>query len=143
LFVGDGPDRVELEQFVQSLQLPGVVFAGQRDDVPDLLAISDFAVLPSWHENLPNAILEAMHAAKAVIASAVGGCSEVVEDGSTGILVPPQSPGALAHAIQRLTDAPGLRTRMGLAGRQRIASRFSMTQMTQRLDCVYQEMLAT
>jgi glycosyltransferase involved in cell wall biosynthesis len=143
LLVGDGPDRPLLERRREELPPGRLMLAGRRLDVPELLAISDLFVLPSWHENLPNALLEAMHAGKAVIATRVGGCPEVVVPGQTGILVPPAAPEDLARALRELVLDEGLRRRYGAAGRARIESQFSMSRLVEQLDRVYQEMLDT
>lgn len=143
LVVGNGPDLPRL-QARASASVPGrIVFAGQRYDVPALLAISDLFVLPSLHENLSNALLEAMHAARAVIATRVGGNPEVVIPGETGLLVPPFDAGALADAMRFLASAGAERDRMGEAGRSRVAEEFAMPGLVRKLDAVYREMLAS
>jgi glycosyltransferase involved in cell wall biosynthesis len=116
-------------------------FLGTRSDVPELLALTDVAVLPSLEEGFPNAILEAMAAAKPVVATQVGGIPEAVVHGETGLLVPPRDPSALAGAIGRLLDDPGLRTAMGLAGKQRIAERFTFARMVTEMEALYEERL--
>jgi len=100
VLVGSGPMREQLEQ--RARDLPGVSFLGQQDEVQRLLPAFDCFCLPSRIENLPIAALEAMACGVAVIATEVGGVSEVVQDGSTGLLVEPEDPGAMAAAIARL-----------------------------------------
>jgi glycosyltransferase involved in cell wall biosynthesis len=141
LLVGDGRERSTLEQRSREYTPGQIIFAGQRQDVAELLAISDFLVLPSWHENLPNVLLEAMYAARAVIATRVGGCAEVVLDGETGLLVPPSAPADLAQAIHDLASDRDRRRQYGLAGRARIEAHFLMPRLVRQLDRVYQEML--
>ena len=115
--VGDGPEREALEAQCDALDLRSRVrFAGERDDVADRLAQADAFVLPSRMEALPMSILEAMAAALPVVACDVGGVSEEVAEGRTGLLVPPEAPGDLADALGRLhASAAGARA-MGLAG---------------------------
>jgi glycosyltransferase involved in cell wall biosynthesis len=117
-----------------------VVFAGHRDDAAQLLDELDLLVLPSWTEGLPLTVLEAMARGRAVVATPVGGTPEVVADGETGVLVPPRDPRALAEAIGRLLADPELRGRMGRAGRERVAQRFSEEAMTRRTLEIYDEL---
>jgi glycosyltransferase involved in cell wall biosynthesis len=127
LIVGDGPDRLELEEEIRTLGLAdSVQLAGERRDVPELLARADVFVLSSRSEGLPVSVLEAMAAGLPVVASRVGGVPEVVVDGRTGVLVRPSDPDELAAALQRLVDHPALRRRLGAAGRARAEERFDL-----------------
>jgi glycosyltransferase involved in cell wall biosynthesis len=130
LVVGDGPDRAEVEAEVRAAGLDGAVeLAGERRDVPELLADADVLVLASRSEGAPLSILEAMAAGLPVVASAVGGVPELVDDGTTGLLVPPGDPAALADALRRVLTDPALRARMGAAGRERVRARFDIAQL--------------
>ncbi|MBL0930416.1 MAG: glycosyltransferase [Alphaproteobacteria bacterium] len=103
-----------------------VKLLGARNDVPDLLAAADLAVLASHEEGFPNAVLEAMAARRAVVGTRTGGIPEAIDDGKTGLIVPPRDPAALGAALVRLiADAP-LRTAIGEAGRTRIEAEFSV-----------------
>jgi glycosyltransferase involved in cell wall biosynthesis len=125
LVVGEGPQRAELAAEIRRLGVTRAVgLAGERDDVAGLLAQADLFVLPSRSEGLPVSVLEAMAAGVPVVASAVGGVPELVEDGATGLLVPPGDPRALAAAIAKLAGDPALRRRLGAAGRRRVEARF-------------------
>jgi glycosyltransferase involved in cell wall biosynthesis len=127
LIVGDGPDRVAVEAAIRELGLEGKVrVAGERDDVPALLADSDVFVLSSRSEGLPVSVLEAMAAELPVVASDVGGLAELVVDRETGILVPPGDVSALAAALGRLIDDRELRRRLGAAGRARAETSFDL-----------------
>jgi glycosyltransferase involved in cell wall biosynthesis len=127
LIVGDGPDRAAVEAEIHSLRLDGRVrLAGERDDVPALLAASDVFVLSSRSEGLPVSVLEAMAAELPVVASDVGGLRELVVDGETGILVPPGDAEALAAALGRLVEDRDLRRRLGAAGRARAETLFDL-----------------
>lgn len=111
-----------------------LVLAGRRDDVPALLASADLLVLPSWVEGLPLVVLEAMAAARPVVATSVGGVPELVADGETGLLVPPRDPEALARAVEAaLADG----SRLGAAGRRRVEQRFSFARMIDRMLAIY------
>ena len=127
LIVGDGPDLPELEAEIRRLGLEDrVELAGERSDVPELLAASDVFVLSSRSEGLPVSVLEAMAAELPVVASAVGGLAELVEDGETGILVPAGDESALAQALRTLVGDPGLRRKLGAAGRARAEAQFDL-----------------
>ncbi len=127
LVVGDGPDAAALREQVERLGLEGRVrLCGERDDVPALLAEADCFVLSSRSEGLPVSILEAMAAELPVVASAVGGVPELVEDGETGFLVPPGDPAALADALRRMLTDAELRRRLGAAGRARVEREFTL-----------------
>jgi len=142
LLVGDGPDLELITHRMQPLIESGrVVVLGRRDDVRSLLAISDLFVLPTFHENLSNAILEAMCAGKAVLTTRVGGNPELVMDGETGILIEPANPELLADALHSLSTNQQHRAKMGRAGRSRVEKHFSMPQWVKRIDAVYRELL--
>jgi glycosyltransferase involved in cell wall biosynthesis len=145
LFVlaGDGDERAALESQCAVLGLQErVLFLGYQQDVPNLLAHCDLFVLPSLYEGLPLAILEAMAAAKPVIATAVGGTGEVVVDGETGLLVPPGDPTALAGAIRKLLSDPPFARRLAAAGNVLVQRSFSTEAMVRRVSQVYEDLLA-
>jgi glycosyltransferase involved in cell wall biosynthesis len=138
-----GAFQSELERDAERLGVrERVVFAGHRDDARALLDELDLFVLPSWTEGLPLVVLEAMAHGRAVVATPVGGTPELVEDGETGVLVPPRDPGTLAEAVGRLLADPELRRRMGEAGRARVAERFAPESMTRRVLAIYDEVAA-
>jgi glycosyltransferase involved in cell wall biosynthesis len=125
---GDGPDRAALEAEIARLGLWGAIeLLGERSDVADLLAGADVFVLSSDSEGLPMSVLEAMAAGLPVVATAVGGLSELVRDGETGRLVPPRRPDALADALGPLVADAALRERLGAAGRRHAEAAFSLT----------------
>lgn len=141
LLVGDGELRSELETLTQTLGIrERVHFLGVRQDIPELLALSDLFVLPSLWEGLPNAVLEAMAAEKPVVATNVDGVPEVVRDNETGILVPPGDIEALAQAMIRLLADPALRRQMGTAARQRAICDFSEEKYISSFLSLYQRL---
>jgi glycosyltransferase involved in cell wall biosynthesis len=143
LVVGDGPERTALEAQAESLGISSrVSFLGHRRDVPALLASADVFALPSLFEGLPLSVLEAMAAAKPVVASRIGGTDEAVVDGVTGILVPPSDPAALAQAIRTVLADPQLAARLGGAGRARVHEAFTTQAMVRGVEAVYDELLA-
>jgi glycosyltransferase involved in cell wall biosynthesis len=143
LLVGDGQAFEEIRACFQPLiESNHVVMTGTRADIDDLNAMADIFVFPSFHENLPFSLLEAMNAGRAIVATAVGGNVEVVIDGETGILVPARDTTALVKAILRLATDGELRQRMGKAGRNRVAAHFSADAAIRKTDVLYQSLLA-
>jgi glycosyltransferase involved in cell wall biosynthesis len=124
---GDGPDRPQLVAEIERLGLADVIeLLGTSGDIGALLGAADVFVLASASEGLPMSVLEAMAAGTPVVASQVGGMPELVNDGETGVLVPPGDPAALAAALARLAADPALRGRFGAAGRRRAEAEFSL-----------------
>jgi glycosyltransferase involved in cell wall biosynthesis len=136
LFVGDGPQRSVLEG-------RGALLAGPRRDIPEILAASDIVALASrFGEGCPNAVLEAMAAGKPVVATRCGGTPEVVVDGKTGILVPPEDVDALAAALRTLAADPAKRLAMGAAGRDRASADFGVERLVKAYEALYNELAA-
>lgn len=128
VFCGTGSEEERLRAQAEPLGAR-VRFLGFRTDVAAVLAAADVAVLPSLHEGLGVAALEAMAAERPVIASEVGGLGEVMAGGAAGVLVPPGDVDALADALARLAADPALRARLALAGRRRVVERHSAARM--------------
>jgi glycosyltransferase involved in cell wall biosynthesis len=121
-----------LEQRVQQLRLSERVrFVGPREDIADLLREMDLFVVSSVREGSTTTALEAMACGLPVVATRVGAIPEVVDDGVTGLLVPPRDPSALAAAIRTLAEDPALRERLGRAGRRRVLERFGFERAVQ------------
>jgi sugar transferase (PEP-CTERM/EpsH1 system associated) len=138
IIVGDGPLRSELLDQIDRLGVqPHVRLLGSRDDVPELMAAFDVFALPSQSEGLSNTVLEAMASGLPVVATRVGGNPEVVQPGTTGLLVPPGDETELAGAIAALYRDPDLRRRMALAARHRAQSAFSLSGMFERYTELY------
>ncbi|HHM06041.1 MAG TPA: glycosyltransferase [Gammaproteobacteria bacterium] len=143
LIIGDGPLRAELEAQARALQLAGRVhFLGGRDDVPALLALMDVFVLCSHSEGLSLTLIEAAAAARPIVATAVGGNGEVVQDGVNGRLVPPNDPAALAGALMDLLRDPAGAQAMGQAGRAVYAREFTLDTMVRRYEALYAALLS-
>jgi len=125
--LGDGPLRPAMEQRAAELGVQeSVTFHGEVTDVRRRLERAAAFVLASWSEGMPMSILEAMASGLPVVASDVGGVSEVVVDGVTGFVVPPGDPRALAVALRRLADDPDTRVALGWAGWERARRSFSL-----------------
>lgn len=142
--VGDGVLRAQVERFLNSEPelKESVILTGQRENVAEILAASDIFVLSSRWEGLPRAVIEAMMAGLPVVATRVGGVSELVEDGVTGFLAPRGEPKALAQELQKLLDDESLRQRMGQAGRIKAVQHFTIESMLHSTQAVYNEVLA-
>jgi glycosyltransferase involved in cell wall biosynthesis len=157
LIVGEGSRREALEEQARSLDLLGdechgdrcvgtrharpgakVVFTGRRDDVPAVTAALDVAVLPSYREAQGLVILEAMALSRPVVATNVGGIPEMIEDGVTGLLVPPRDAPALAAAITRLLEDHPLADTLARAGHDLVHERFCLERMIAEVGSIYE-----
>jgi len=140
LIVGEGSRLDALHQIARDLGVEHhVIFTGRRDDIPAITAALDVAVLPSYREAQGLTILEAMAMSRPVVASNVGGIPEMVENGVTGLLVPPHDPPALAAAIVRLlTDHP-LADLLARAGHDLVHDRFCVQLMVNAVQALYDE----
>jgi glycosyltransferase involved in cell wall biosynthesis len=141
-FVGDGPDRAELEGLAATVPAPGrVVFLGQqtRDRIVELLADATLLVAPSVptasgkREGIPVVLIEAMASGVAVVASELSGIPELVENGVTGLTVAPRDEAGLAAAIGALLDDPARRASLAAAGRERVEAEFDLDRNAARL----------
>jgi len=142
LLVGDGPEHAALESLVAKLRLTSLVWlAGDRDDIPELLRTMDIFVLPSLGEGLSNTLLEAMSTGLPVIASAVGGNTELVSDRINGLLFQAGDANALAEAVASLVDHPCLRHAMGRAGESLIKQHFHWQRTVDSYLAVYDSLL--
>jgi glycosyltransferase involved in cell wall biosynthesis len=142
LLAGEGPERLSLEKMSARLGLEREVeFSGFIDDPPVFLAGIDVFVLPSLHEGLGVAALEAMAAGKPVVASGVGGLAEVITDGFTGLLIPPRDAPALSEAITRLINDPSLARALGQRASAHVREHFAVEQMAARNEAYYYELL--
>lgn len=143
LKIGSGDMREEAELAVERLQKKGanIVFDRFRTDIPDVLAAIDIYCLPSLWEGLPIGLLEAMAMKKAVIASAVDGTMEVIEDGVNGLLVEPQSTGQLAESIIKLHLDKSLRAQLGAKALNSVRKNYSIQNMTKEIEKIYDNLL--
>ncbi|MBI4615047.1 MAG: glycosyltransferase [Planctomycetes bacterium] len=141
---GDGPMRESLVRRAAELGLVDRVdFLGFVGDPLDRISRARALVLPSRYEGSPNAVLEAMALARPVVASAVDGVLDLVRDGETGFLVPPEDPRALAEAIARLLADPQRAEEMGRTGRARAERAFSIGGIVEAYARVYETLAAS
>ncbi len=139
---GTGPERENLEQRAARLGLTGrVEFLGWVNDLNAVLPRWDVFVIPSLEEGFGIAALEGMAVGLPVVASAVGGLPEIVEDGISGWLVPPGNVEALASRLRLLLSSQELRLRMGAAAQARVRDHFSSAQMAENFARYYDEIL--
>jgi sugar transferase (PEP-CTERM/EpsH1 system associated) len=142
VLVGNGPLYTEAERELEHAGVRRLAWLpGTRNDVAQLLRGFDAFALPSLAEGISNTILEAMASGLPVVATNVGGNSELVLDGETGLLVPRSDPEALAHALRRYIGDPELAARHGRAGRERVEREFSLEAMMRRYLAVYDDLL--
>jgi glycosyltransferase involved in cell wall biosynthesis len=116
-----------------------VTFTGRRDDIPSVTAALDVAVLPSYREAQGLSILEAMALSRPVVASNVGGIPEMIENGETGLLVPPHDAEALGDAIARLLSDHPLADTLARAGHDLVYERFCVELMVRAIETIYDE----
>jgi glycosyltransferase involved in cell wall biosynthesis len=140
--VGDGERRGELVRAAADLGLGGRIhFLGWRGDLDRLYADLDLAVLCSRNEGSPVSLIEAMAAGCPVVATRVGGVPDLVADGVSGLLVPPDAPEALAAAVLALLRAPERRRTLGAAGRDRVVPAFAAERLLGDIDRLYTDLL--
>ena len=142
VIVGDGPLRVGLQNLAAQLRITeNVAFLGHQDDASSLMEAMDIFVLPSLHEGIPMAILEAMALGRPVVASRVGGIPEVITDGVHGLLVSAGDPAGIAQACLKLIGDRGFAERCGRAGRVRVAQQFSSDVMGGKIANLYRQLV--
>jgi len=140
LMVGEGPERTRLEQLGSKLGVRDhLIFTGIRGDIPDLISAMDVVALPSLSEAFPQVIVEALAIGKPVVACQVGGVSEIIKNGETGVLVPPGNPTSLASALCELLRRPEHAKTMGEHGRADVMRRFSISQMCRDYESYYEQ----
>jgi glycosyltransferase involved in cell wall biosynthesis len=142
VLVGDGPARQDVADLTNRLGLGGsVIFAGTRSDVPEILALAKVFVLPSFYEGHPLSVLEAMAAGKPVVATRVPGTSDVIEDGSEGVLVGPGDASAMAEAICRLLADSEQALEMGKRGQALVRRKYDIRGAASQMEELYQDVL--
>lgn len=147
VIVGKGPllgrlcDRVSQAGLQKYFDFRGHIGADRRDELVRLYQSAGIFCLPSHHEGMPTVLLEAMACGMPVVASAVGGCLEVVNGGENGLLVPPRDPETLAEALLTLLGDEALRCRLGQNARRTIERRFSWKAVTERYLACYEQVV--
>jgi glycosyltransferase involved in cell wall biosynthesis len=140
--VGDGPDRDQLEERAHELGIARDCFSlGYQDAVADWYAAFDAMILPSANEGTPVSVIESLAAGRPVVATDVGGVSDVVRDGVDGFLVEAADVDALADRLQELAADPERRRAMGEAGRERVLHRYAVARLVDDIDRLYRALL--
>lgn len=143
VLAGEGCYERAVRERVAELGLGDRVrFLGRREDVPALLAAADLFVFPSRTEGLPNALLEAMAAAKPIVTTDVPGCGDLITDGQTGLLAPARNPEALSRCMRRLIDDRDLAARLGRAAREHAVRRYDFRATTAAYAALYRTIAA-
>ena len=145
VIAGSGHERSFLEQLASELNLcDAIQFTGalNEEEVPHLLNQATLVLVPSTFESFGLVALEAMQMARPVIASRIGGLQEVVQEGITGLFVPPENPQALFEAIESLLESPSQAVQFGRNGKKR-AELFTIEQNVMHYEALYQELRAT
>jgi glycosyltransferase involved in cell wall biosynthesis len=142
LLAGRGPLRQELEERARALGLAGQIrFLGWRPDVWKIIEASNLVVHPSYTEAFCSVIIEAQALERPLVATNVSAAPEQVDDGETGLLVPPHNPAALRAAVQRLLADPAAAAAMGREARRRVVDRFGISRAVARYESIYDELL--
>lgn len=143
VIAGEGPERARLEQQAEALGLPGHVrFIGAVNDVRPWMEAADIFVLPSVSEGQSNALLEAMAAGLACVATDVGGTADLLEQGRCGRLVPPRDVQAISQALSALAEDPLAADRLGELARQRVMEHFDLRVVGARYTGLYERLTA-
>lgn len=137
----ENPVRIPESQLVEWCREGAVEWWGQKSEMAEIFRSARLVVLPSYREGLPKALLEAASCGRALVATDVPGCRDVVEDGINGLLIPARESAAVASAIERLLSDSTLRLAMGEKGRQMVLARFSEEQVTRETLALYSELL--
>ncbi|OGA16864.1 MAG: glycosyl transferase family 1 [Betaproteobacteria bacterium RIFCSPLOWO2_12_FULL_63_13] len=141
VIVGDGPQRANIESQIAELNLADrVIMAGNQSDVLPWLHAIDLFVLPSYaNEGVPQALVQAMLCALPCVTTDVGSIGEAARDGETALVVPARDVVALGQALQRLIGSEELRNALGRAARAHCENRFSVAQMLDRMEDLFQD----
>lgn len=139
--VGDGPDQERIEKALRAVHGLKVHFVGHQNDVRPYLLAADVFVFPTWHENLSNALLEALAYGLPSIATDVGGNTEVINRGG-GRLVPSRNPAALADAIAELAESASLRRQLSAQAVANVTAHYSLSKMVMAWESLYQRIIA-
>jgi glycosyltransferase involved in cell wall biosynthesis len=142
LIVGEGKEKAPLTTRIRELGLEHCVhMVGFRRDIPALLSVLDVVVIPSlFGEGIPQTLTQALAMARPVIASTNGGIPEVIQDGVTGLLIPPGNPAILSEKIAFLLNHPALGARMGQIGQKVMQERYSFEDMLIRTEDLYRHL---
>jgi glycosyltransferase involved in cell wall biosynthesis len=139
LFVGEGPRHALLEEEIRRHRLESFfIMTGHRDDIPELLALTDLGIIASQAEGVPQFLLQAMAMAKPMVATAVGGIPDIIDDGINGLLIPPEEPQALVDAAIKILGDKTYAAHLGQQALNLVQKRYNAVQMANQVCQVYQ-----
>jgi len=142
LVIGDGSLRPQIESKIAAFNLQNkVMLLGWRNDIPELLSITDIFILTSLWEGLPRAIVESMVSGKPVIAYAVDGSKEIVKDNVTGFLIPPKNMEVLCEKTMLLLSDDNLRLKFGMEAQKTVSTEFDIDHMVKQQESLYKELV--
>ncbi len=147
LLIGDGEERSKAQMMAEKYGVSkNIIFLGAVQDATSVMRTCDFIVLPSLYEGFPLVVLEAMFLGKPVVATRVGGVSEVVQEGITGCLIPPNDPVQLSNAIINMLNDKKLAGSMGAAAKElmrgKFGDRFNAEEMVRKNEALYQSLMS-
>jgi glycosyltransferase involved in cell wall biosynthesis len=138
LFVGEGPRRTLIEEELRRHKMaPFFLMTGHRDDIPEILSITDMGLITSQAEGVPQFLLQAMAMAKPMVATRVGGIPDIIEDGVNGLLIPPEDPEGLAQAVIRLLEDRTYGRQLGQTAAGLVEKKYTAQQMAEQIYQVY------
>lgn len=144
VLVGDSdpanPKSISRAELAQWTTGTGIEWWGPRQEMPEIMARADVVCLPSYREGVPKVLIEAAAAGRAIVATDVPGCREIVRHEQNGLLVPPRDVPSLAAALERLLGDPALRARMGARGREIAMTEFSLEHVIRETLAVYKRL---
>jgi glycosyltransferase involved in cell wall biosynthesis len=141
LVIGDGDLMEPLREQAAQLGIEDkVVFTGHREDIPDLLQAIDILCISSLYEGTPLVLFEGMAAGRPVVSTSVDGCREVLEEGSTGLMVPPGDAASLADRLLRVVQSEDLSAGLGRRARE-VSTRYDIAQSVREMEALYDELL--
>jgi glycosyltransferase involved in cell wall biosynthesis len=142
LVIGDGALRPQIESKIAAFNLQDkVMLLGWRNDIPELLSITDIFILTSLWEGLPRAIVESMVSGKPVIAYAVDGSKEIVKDNVTGFLIPPKNMKVLCEKTMLLLSDNNLRLKFGMEAQKTVSTEFDIDRMVKQQESLYKDLV--
>lgn len=133
------PGAITEDFLLESRKNPYIRFLGERDDIKEVLTLTDIYTLPSYREGIPRTVLEAMAMCKPIVTTYAPGCRQTVEEGKNGFLVPVKDSYALASALERLILNKNLREKMGKASREKVLREFSDEVVVKNVLSLYRE----
>jgi glycosyltransferase involved in cell wall biosynthesis len=139
LFVGEGPRRAVIEEEIRRHHLESFfILTGHRNDIPDILAMTDIGIISSQAEGVPQFLLQAMAMARPMVATSVGGIPDILLDGINGLLIPPEDSRALIQAVFKILENKNYSSLLGQRALEMVRTKFTAGQMADQISQIYQ-----